>query len=316
MRLLVLGGTSFVGRHLVETALAHGHRLTLFHRGVTNPRLFPQAEHRHGDRTSGDYASLSEGRWDATVDVSAYVPRHVEQALGMLGGRLGHYVLVSSVSAYDPRRATRDEDSPRHPRPEPDTEVIDAQTYGPLKAACERVAEQRLGPSGAALVRPTFVVGPHDPTDRFTYWARLMAGGGRVPIAWPDEPLQVIDVRDLAAFMLTLATTKTRGVYDAVGPYARLSSFLADLSVPERPHELVDVGAQALTAAGVTLPMVDGDPQRRPLMTRPGQRSVDAGLHTRSLQRTARDTVAWDVQRGHPELRVGPTPDQRAALVG
>lgn len=320
MRLLVLGGTSFVGRHLVEAALERGHLVTLYHRGRTNPGLFPQAEHRYGDRTSGDYSALATGAWDATVDVSAYVPRHVDQALQALDGRHGHYVLVSSVSAYDPALATRDEGSPRYSPPGPDTEAVDAETYGPLKAACERVAERRLdplgpAPHGLAIVRPTFVVGPYDPTDRFTYWARVMAGGGRVPVAWPDAPVQVIDARDLARFMLRLATTATSGVFDAVGPYGTLTRMLADMSVPERPCELVDVGSDALDAAGVSLPLIDGDPASRPLMTRLGDRAIGAGLTVRSLAETARDTVAWDVHRGRPALRVGPDEAQRAALI-
>lgn len=315
MRILVLGGTSFVGRHLVEAALEHGHQVTLFHRGRTNPHLFPQAEHLLGDRDSGDYAALADGRWNATVDVSAYVPRHVEQALDALDGRHGHYVLVSSVSAYDPTVATRDEGSARYSPPGPDTEQVTADTYGPLKAACERAAERRTEPGGLAIVRPTFVVGPHDPTDRFTYWARVMAHGGRVPVAWPDEPVQVIDVRDLAQFMLRLATTPTGGVVDAVGPHAPLAAFLADLSVDTRPYELVDVGPDRLLEVGVELPLLDGDPASRALMTRLGDRALAAGLQVRSLRMTARDTVAWDVRRGRPALRAGPDASQRAALL-
>lgn len=315
MRLLVLGGTSFVGRHLVEEALRHGHQVTLFHRGVTNATLFPQAEHRYGDRASGDYASLSAGSWDATVDVTAYVPRHVNEVHDALAGRQGHYILVSSVSAYDPRVATRFEDSARHPAPDAQTESVDAGTYGPLKAACERTAERRIGTDRLSIVRPTYVVGPYDPTDRFTYWARTMNQGGRVPIAFPESSLQVIDARDLARFMLMLGTQARPGVFDAAGPSAPLHAFLAEIAHPDRPYELVDVGATALAEAGVTLPMVDGDPAGEPLMTRPADRAVAAGLHSRSLTETARDTVAWDVQRGRPALRVGPTPQQRAALL-
>ncbi len=315
MRLLVLGGTSFVGRHLVDTALDHGHEVTIFHRGRTNPQLFHQADHRLGDRGPGDYSALSTGSWDATVDVSAYLPRHVEQALDALGSRHGHYVLVSSVSAYDPEQATRDEGSPRFAPPAPDTERIDAETYGPLKAACERLAEDRLASSQVAIVRPTYVVGPYDPTDRFTYWSRVMDSGGRIPVAWPDEPLQVIDVRDLAAFMLRLTMTAASGIFDAVGPYAPLAAFLADLAAPERPYELVDVGAEALDTLHVSLPMVDGDPRNRPLMTRLGTRAVEAGLDTRPLGTSASDTVAWDIARGRPALRVGPSADQRAMLM-
>jgi 2'-hydroxyisoflavone reductase len=314
MRLLVLGGTSFVGRHLVETALTGGNDVTLFHRGRTNPDLFFEAEHRHGDRATGDYEALATGDWDATVDVTAYLPRQVNQALDALDGRQGHYVVVSSVSAYDPAVATPDEGSPRYAPPAPQTETVDAHTYGPLKAECERVAEHRLGEGGVAVVRPTFVAGPHDPTDRFTYWARLMAAGGRVPVAWPDEPVQVIDVRDLAGFMLRLATTSTPGVFDAVGPFGALRVMLGDLAVPQREYELVDVTAR-LDAAGVALPLVQGDPADRPLMTRTGERAQVAGLRVRSLRETARDTVAWDVQRGRPDLRIGPDEATRTALL-
>jgi 2'-hydroxyisoflavone reductase len=316
MRLLVLGGTSFVGRHLVDAALAHGHEVTLFHRGRTNPHLFTDAEHRPGDRATGDYASLAEGGWDATVDVTAYVPRHVDQALDVLANRAGHYVLVSSVSAYDPARATPDEDSPRHAGPDPDTEQVTAETYGPLKAACERHVEDRLPDGTWAIVRPTYVVGPHDPTDRFTYWARVMDDGGRVPLAWPDAPLQVVDARDLAAFMLRLAESRRPGRFDGVGPHGPLREMLAELANPDHPYELVDVGAQRLAAERVTLPMVDGDPAAVPLMTRPGERARAAGLRTRPVAQTARDTVAWDRERGRPALSVGPAPEQRAALLG
>jgi len=316
MRLLVLGGTSFVGRHLVDAALAHGHLVTVFNRGRTNPGLFPQAEHRRGDRDNGHYQTLAAGTWDATVDVSAYVPRHVDQALDALDGRHGHYVLVSSISAYDPRAATTAEDSSTHPRPAPDTETITPLTYGPLKAACERRAAARLGSDEVALVRPTYVVGPHDPTDRFTYWVRLMTHGGKVPIAWPQAPVQVIDARDLGAFLLTVAQNRHSGQLDAVGPWAPLSRFLSDLSVPGRPYELVDVGPEALAAAKVTLPLVSGDPADRPLMTRPGTHAVNAGLQTRSLRQTAADTAGWDRHRGRPPLTTGPGAQARATLLG
>lgn len=315
MRLLVLGGTSFVGRHLVDAALARGHAVTLVNRGRTNPSLFGAAEHRHGDRTTGDYACLANGSWDATVDVTAYVPRHVDEVVSALDGRHGHYVLISSISAYDPARATTDEGAPRHPEPAPATETITAATYGPLKAACERRVETRLPPETWAIVRPTFVVGPHDPTDRFTYWARAMNEGGRIPVAWPDAPVQVIDARDLAAFLLGLVEAATSGSFDAVGPFAPLHRMLAEIAHPNRPYELVDVGTNSLAQARVTLPMVDGDPASVPLMTRPGDHAAAAGLTTRALHETAHDTVAWDLTRGRPPLLAGPTPEQRAALL-
>ncbi len=314
MRLLVLGGTSFVGRHLVEAALADGHEMTLFNRGRTNPDLFAEAEHRHGDRSVGDYTSLAGGAWDATVDVTADLPRQVDEALDALHGRQGHYVLVSSVSAYDPTIATTDEGSPRYAPPAPQTETVDPETYGPLKAACERHAEHRLGKAGVAVVRPTYVAGPHDPTDRFTYWARLMEAGGRVPVAWPDEPVQVIDVRDLAAFLLRLAAAQTAGVFDAVGPFGALRQLLHDMAAPEKPYDLVDVTA-SMDPGSVAFPLVQGDPADRPLMTRTGDRALAAGLRVRPLRETARDTAAWDEQRGRPDLRVGPDQTARAALL-
>jgi len=315
MRLLVLGGTSFVGRHLVHAALAHGHAVTVFNRGRTNPGLFPQVEHRSGDRDTGDYASLTTGSWDAAVDVTAYVPRHVTEVLDSLGTRAGHYVQVSSVSAYDARCARQDEDSPLWPPPEPRTEQVNDETYGPLKAACERAATRRLGPGACAVVRPTYVVGPHDPTDRFTYWARRMSRGGRVAVTASDRPVQVIDARDLGAFLLTCATRRVVGTMDAVGPWARLRELLGALAVPDRAPQLVEVDPQVVAAAGLVLPLVCDDPATDALMTRPGTRAVAAGLHTRSLAETAADTVSWDAARGFPPLRVGPTPEQERALL-
>ncbi len=313
MRLLVLGGTSFVGRHLVETALARGHDVTLFHRGVTNPHLFAQAEHRHGDRGTGRYEALATGSWDATVDVSAYVPRHVREALTALDGRGGHYVQVSSVSAYDEAAVRRDEDSPLWPSPGPDTEEVTEVTYGPLKAACERAAVAALGASRVAIVRPTYVVGPYDPTDRFTYWVRQAARGGRVAVAWPHEPVQVIDARDLGALLLACAEHRVSGSLDGVGPWAPFTEMLTEMASQDRPVVPVDVGAAALDAAGVSLPLVA--PGLSLLMSRPGTRAVAAGLHTRALRQTAADTLAWDRHRGSPPLRVGPTPEQQQALL-
>jgi hypothetical protein len=143
----------------------------------------------------------------------------------------------------------------------------------------------------------------------------VVAEGGQVPLAWPDAPVQVIDARDLAAFMLGLATGGAVGAFDAVGPFDRLRGML-DAMVPSGVDtELVDVGPGRLEAAGVSLPLVDGDPDAAPLMTRPGSRSLDAGLACRDVADSARDTVAWDRERGSPELRVGPSPAERAALL-
>ena len=182
MRLLFIGGTSFVGRHAVELALEGGHDVTVFHRGRTNPGLFAgRIDHRLGDRETSDYTAIDGGEtWDAVIDVCAYVPRHVHQLADVLASRCGHYVQVSSVSAYEPTRATVYEDSPLHDDPPVETEDATG-FYGPLKAACERAALVRF--PTAAIVRPAYVCGPYDPEDNFTYWARRMSDGGDVVVA-------------------------------------------------------------------------------------------------------------------------------------
>lgn len=314
MRLLVLGGTSFIGRHIVEAALAADHDVTVFNRGRTNPDLFPDADRRAGDRAHGDYASLGQGRWDATVDVSAYVPRAVEQFLTSVGDRSGHYVQVSSVAAYDVDRATPDEDAPIWSAPGPDTEEITAQTYGPLKAACEHEAG-RLLPNGFAVVRPTFVAGPWDNTDRFTWWARRMGQGGRIPFAWPDTPLQIVDVRDLAILLLACAADGAIGSFDACGPSHPQREFLDLIAAPGVAYELVDVGGEALTRNEVTLPLFTGHPSAAVMRNRPAPRARSLGLSPRSVQQTAEATRVWDAGQGMPGLAAGPSPEQEQQLL-
>jgi 2'-hydroxyisoflavone reductase len=314
VRLLFIGGTSFVGRHAVERAVGEGHRVTTFHRGQTNPGLLAdRIEHRLGDRATGDYASLDDDEpWDAVIDVCAYVPRHVHQLADMLGGRCGHYVYVSSVSAYDPVRATVYEDSPLHDDPAVETEDA-AVFYGPLKAACERAATARFG--GVAVVRPSYVCGPYDPEDSFTYWARRMAQGGDVVVRDASAPMQIIDVRDLGAFIVRCATTGAVGAFDGVGPYAPTESLLAAITPPGVMTRLVEVDSATLASAGITLPMMLEDPHDTIISSRPGHLARSAGLTTRTASETATATRHWDDERGRPTLTKGPTPEQEAALV-
>src|SRR4051794_29329724 len=219
MRLLVLGGTSFVGRAIVEDALGRGFDVTLFGRGRTGTELFPGVERLRGDRATGDYTALTSRTWDAVVDVSAYVPRHVQEAATALDGRGGRYLFISTGSVYDHRQARPGltEDSPRLAA-ERGTEEVTPETYGPLKAACEDDVRALHG-DRATIVRPGIVAGPHDPTDRFTYWVRRAARGGRVPFpAGPAQPMQVVDSRDLARLVTQLLADDRGGVYNAVGP--------------------------------------------------------------------------------------------------
>ena len=314
MRVLFIGGTSFVGRHAVECAVAAGHQVTVFHRGRTNPGLLEgKVEHRFGDRMVGDYRSI-DGRevWDAVIDVSAYVPRHVHQLADVLDGRVGRYVQVSSVSAYDPPRATVHEDAPLHPDPPADAEDVSA-LYGPLKAACERAAWARFGE--VAVVRPAYVCGPFDPEDSFTYWARRMADGGDIIVRDASAPMQIIDVRDLGAFLVRCAATEAVGAFDGVGPYAATARLLAEITPANVRFRLVEVDSASLATAGVTLPMMLDDPHDDIISSRPGTLARAAGLKTRSAAETADATRNWDEERGRPPLTKGPTREQEADLI-
>ncbi len=218
MRILVIGGTRFVGRHLVEAALEAGHEVTLFHRGRTGADLFPELDHRLGDRDT-DLSTLAEGEWDATIDTCAYVPRQVHQLADLLGERGGHHLLVSSVSVYaEPKGPGIDEDAALIELEDPSTEEVTNETYGGLKVLCERAAVERHGPR-TVLVRPTYVVGPDDYTWRFPWWVARIARGGEVVAPGPgDAPAQVIDVRDLGTWMVRLLEEGHSGAFHAASP--------------------------------------------------------------------------------------------------
>jgi 2'-hydroxyisoflavone reductase len=316
MKLLVIGGTSFVGRHAVECAVERGHEVTVFHRGRTNPDLLSgRVEHRTGDRNAPDYSALEGGEtWDAVLDVCAYVPRHVGQLAEVVGTRAGHYVHVSSVSAYDESAITPDEDSPlAGDLADPAVEDITDDTYGPLKAMCERAGLAAFGEDRTAIVRPTYVCGPHDRSDRFTYWARRVAGGGRVAVLDTATPMQIVDARDLGRFLIRLAEDGTAGAFDGVGPFASVPDFLSSITPDGVSLDLVPVAADVVEAAGVFLPIMSTEPVA--FMSRPAHRAREAGLQTRSAADTAAATRAWDTQRGSPELVAGPSPEQEAALL-
>jgi 2'-hydroxyisoflavone reductase len=294
MRILVIGGTRFVGRHLVEAALGAGHEVTLVHRSATNP--FPSARHVLADRND-DLSVLTDGEWDATVDVCAYLPAQVRSLAAALGDRGGHHVFVSTVSVYaDPPGPGGDEDSALLPVADDDIEDVVDTTYGPLKVACERAAMAAYG-DRLAIVRPTYVVGPNDPTGRYPWWVRRMARGGEVlaPGA-PDDPAQVVDVRDLADFQLGLATGQISGVFNAVRPTLPWSELLgATAAIAPAGTALTWVDAQWLTGQGVTgedLPLwSEGAVEWASAMS--PARAEAAGLRHRPLSEIVRDTAAW-----------------------
>ncbi len=315
MRLLILGGTQFLGRHCVDAALARGFEVTLFHRGRTNPRLFPGLEHVLADRDGG-LGALEGRRWDAVLDTSGYVPRVVGEAVRRLAGAVEHYAFVSSISVYAAvDRPGLEEDAPVAALADPSAEEITGETYGALKAACEREVVATFG-ARALVVRPGLIVGPEDPTDRFGYWPRRMRRGGDVLApAPPDSPVQFIDARDLALWMLDLIAARAGGTYHATGPGAPLdfAGFLeACRTAAGREARLVWVDEAFLLERGVApwsdLPL--WVPVRAQAFARIScRRAIAAGLRFRSLLDTLRDTLEWEL--AHPVETRPPRPGLR-----
>lgn len=314
MRILVIGGTRFVGRHVVEQALERGHRLTVFHRGRTGADLFhDRVETRIGDRDT-DLSALDEDEWDATVDTCAYVPRQVQQMADALGGRSGRYLLVSSVSAYaSPAGPSYTEDSPLTELDDPSVEEVTGATYGGLKVLCERAAVDRFGPS-TVIVRPTYVVGPDDYTWRFPWWVDRLARGGEVLAPGPpDAPAQVVDVRDLASWTVGLLEHGQSGAFHAAGPappfsWADLLGAIRDAVSPPGTT-LVWVDGDFLRGEGVddgALPLWGADDPDVLVMAADPARAIATGLTARPLADTVRDTWAWTQTTDMPaDARLG-----------
>ncbi|MDQ1748716.1 MAG: hypothetical protein QOD07_2979 [Frankiaceae bacterium] len=316
MRILVIGGSSFVGRAIVANALERGHEVTLFNRGKTDPGAFPQAEHIVGDR-NGSLSELDGRSWDATVDVCAYVPAQVRRLLAALGDAAGHYTFVSTISVYGQDVAeTGFDESAGLLEPAWDDELT-MEKYGELKVACEQVAAELAG-DRLLVIRPGYVIGPHDPTHRFTYWVERVAEG-RSPMAGPDEaqPLQAVDARDLAAFVVSQVEARTVDAFHVTAPEPAptfgevLSTVASALDVPL--PEVRWVGAHD------SLPLT-APPDWWPKMRASLAKARAAGFTWRPLAETVRDTYDW-VSKARadgtytPRPGVGPTPDEEAALL-
>lgn len=283
----MLGGTRFVGRAIVERLVERGHPTTLFHRGQSGPGLFPECEHVLGDRKSS-LAALEGRPWDVVVDVSAYVPRDVRSAVAALAPNTGRCVFISTVSVYArvEGRGPTEEDATL-PLEDPETENVDASTYGGLKALCED--EVRRGwPGRAAIVRPGLVAGPNDPTDRFTYWA-VREGPTPAP-ARLDQPVQVVDSRDLAAFCVGAAEQSLEGTFNVCGDSVAFGEMLAACGCAPSP-------------GGQGQPLVlPGDGSADFLFRCSNAKAKAAGLQLRPLAETAHDTRAWWESKGRPRL--------------
>lgn len=324
MKLLILGGTVFLGKHLALAAIHHGHELTLFNRGQSNPDIFPDVERLHGDRDGGLQA-LAGRTWDAVLDVSGYLPRLVRDSARALSGS-GRYAFISTISVYaDPGIPGMNENAPVGQLEDPTIEEINGETYGPLKVLCELAVQEEFG-DRALIIRPGLIVGPDDKTDRFTYWPVRMSDGGDVLVPdRKDQPSQFIDVRDLAEWTITMIESGASGVFNATGPaspYAlgdvlesckRESGDVANL-VWVSPTFLEENEVKTWSELPFVLPF-DGSGDGF------GQidisRALGRGLSFRALDETVRDTLNW-YRNSRPAgpLKAGMTRERESELLG
>jgi 2'-hydroxyisoflavone reductase len=326
LRVLILGGTAFLGPACVEAALVRGHTVTLFNRGRTNPHLFPDLEKLRGDR-DGDLDALRGRTWDAVIDTSGYVPRHVDLSARLLAAAVDHYVFVSSISVYaDFATVGMDETAPVGVLDDQATEQVTDATYGPLKARCEQAAEGAM-PGRVGVMRPGLIVGPRDRSDRFTYWpVRIDRGGEFLAPGNPDDPVQLIDVRDLGEFIVHGLERRTTGTFNCISPADALSmGTLVDAcgDVASSRGRATWCDADFLAAQGVA-PWAELPCWMPPTGDTAGfarlsaARAVAAGLGMRPLADTAGATLAWwreqPAQR-RERLRAGLASEREAALL-
>jgi 2'-hydroxyisoflavone reductase len=324
VKILVIGGTAFVGRHIVEVALQKGHEMTLFNRGLRNPGLFPEVEQLHGDRCEA--LDLLNGRqWDAVIDTSGYLPRVVQASAQKLHDEADLYCFISTISVYaEVGQTGPTEESPLGVLEDPTVEEITGETYGPLKVLCEAEVQASF-PDDALIIRPGLIVGPHDPTDRFTYWPLRFHQGGRVVA--PDrkeQPVQFIDVRDLAEWTVSMVEGETTGIYNATGPSMPLSlgEFLETCRRVVNPDaEIAWTPAEVLKRHEVSpwsdLPLVmsyDDSADGMSLAT--NERAVENGLTFRPIEETIKDTLQWALGREGHEMKAGLSPERERAVLG
>ncbi len=316
MNVLLLGGPKFLGRAVIEAALERGDELTLFNRGTTNPELFPDVERLTGDR-DGDLDALRGRTWDVVVDTGGYVPRVVRQSAELLADAAKRYVFVSSISVYASFAGPMTEDSPVATLADPSTEEVGEGTYGALKAACEAVVEESF-PARALHVRAGLIVGPHDPTGRFTYWPQRVARGGDVLVPGSlDRPVQIVDVRDLAGWMLAAAEAEVSGPINATTSSTMGDVFAACRAVTGSDAQAVEVDEAFLVEHEVgqwmELPVwIDShDPEWGGLLSIDTSRATAAGLRARPLEEIALGAL----EQAELVDGVGLTPEREAELL-
>jgi nucleoside-diphosphate-sugar epimerase len=322
INLLVLGGTGFIGPHLVRLAVSRGHKVTIFTRGRRNPELPEGIERLTGDR-NGDLKALEGKRWDAVVDDSATNPDWVKLSTDLLKDAVGRYLFTSSTGVYYPYlKRGLDESDPLH------YEAADpndgSETYAVNKARCERTVLETFGGDRGTVVRPSYIVGPGDTTDRFPYWPVRFAQGGEILCPGrAEDPVQLIDVRDLTALMLRLVEQGRSGIYNAVGPKTPMTSrefYRAARKTLNRAATLTYIEDYAfLKAHGIeySIPwgMLEGNDDG--MMSIRNERALAAGLTITPLDRTLRDTLAWwptvpEDRRKNPKFNITPEIEVKA----
>lgn len=327
MKVLIIGGTKFLGRALVEAALAKGHEVTLFNRGNTNPDLFPEVEKLRGNR-DGELDALKGRKWDVAIDTCGYVPRIVKQSAELLADAVEHYTFISTISIYAEEAVQAagfvDEETPLASLADETTEEVTGETYGGLKALCEKAAEAAM-PGRVLQIRPGLIVGPYDPTDRYTYWAIKMARGGQFVVPPMDSLIQGIDVRDLAEWTLRLAEARQTGAYNGVGPAEKLTigrmveacqNVFGDQAaevIPMTEEFLLEQGVQPWVDYPAWLPTAYVGMNTVRL-----EKSIASGLTHRSVETTIKDTVDWYIEtRGsiNDPLKTGMSDERMAELL-
>jgi 2'-hydroxyisoflavone reductase len=325
LRILILGGTGFIGPHEVEYARARGHHLTLFNRGKTNPGLFPEIEQLHGDR-NGDLKSLEGKSWDVCIDNSASNFEWVRLSAGLLKDAVDQYIYVSSISAYaDFATPGMDVDAPVFTY-ESAGVSRDAKKlpYGLQKALSEKEALKAL-PGRAAIVRPGLIVGPRDPSDRFTYWpVRVHRAGEVLAPGTPADPTQIIDARDLTGWMIRVAENGTTGTFNATGHSRGMGDLLNGIRAADAsPCTFTWADADFLAAHDVKpwsdMPVWVPDTKETAGFARVDiHRAVDAGLTFRPLARTVIDTLAWFLELPadrRAKLKAGLSPERETEVL-
>jgi 2'-hydroxyisoflavone reductase len=318
VRILVLGGTRFLGRAITDAALGRGDTVTLFNRGVSNPGLFPGVETVTGDRGT-DLSPLDGREWDAVIDVAGYDPRVVRLSAETFAKRADRYAFVSTVSVYASQDTTEAqlEDAPVARLREGATDL--AETYGPNKALCEQVVRDVFG-DRALIGRPGLITGPHDPTDRVPYWPRRIARGGRVLAPGdPADLVQFIDARDVAAFFTDACHAGTSGVFNLTGTPVPFGIFIDRCKTATHSDaEPVWISSQRLVAAGVDpgmgIPLWVAEPGYDAFNNVDSSRAAAAGLVGRPQIDTLRDTLSWDLARGGPAAEGLPAAEEDRLL--